>query len=139
MGKLPDKLSELIRVALDDLEQVEHDPNYRVDMNDWIRYNKTDDVCEVCFAGATMVKTLKLDHTVQFGLLSPDTMRKMESLDWVRCGSVRTAVQRFMDIPFSDYAYYQIEHVSVVDYDLHPDIWRIQMHVIANYLERNGL
>ena len=55
MKKLPNKPSELLKVALTDLELVEGDSKYRVDMRNWHtpQYDKT---CEVCLAGSVMAK-----------------------------------------------------------------------------------
>lgn len=56
--KLPDLPSELIRVALADLEKVESSDQYRVDMRRW--HVPDGDVCSVCLAGAVMAKTIEL-------------------------------------------------------------------------------
>lgn len=71
MKKLPNKLSELIRLAMKDLELVENDEKYKVDMDmgswhfPWFseeaEHFDVDDeveVCNVCLAGAVMAKTL---------------------------------------------------------------------------------
>ncbi len=49
---LPDKLSELILVALEDLEACEADPKYKINMDVW--YEPKGKRCHVCFAGAVM-------------------------------------------------------------------------------------
>jgi hypothetical protein len=57
MTKLPDKPSELILIALEDLEKCEADPIYKIDMGTWhepLSYSK----CEVCAAGAVMAQSL---------------------------------------------------------------------------------
>lgn len=54
MNGLPDKPSELIRVALRDLRRVEDNPNYKVDMMVWHCPDGNDGVCRVCLAGAVM-------------------------------------------------------------------------------------
>lgn len=53
---LPDQPSELLELALNDLEQVENDPSYDINMNDW--HYPRDTGCSVCFAGAVMAGTL---------------------------------------------------------------------------------
>lgn len=55
---LPDKLSDLIEVALRDLESVENDQNYTVDMHLWQSPNYG--TCHVCLAGSVLAKTLKV-------------------------------------------------------------------------------
>ena len=60
MKKLPDKLSDLFTVALDDLERCIADPRYEINMRDWISLNTSTKKCEVCMAGAVMAKTLDI-------------------------------------------------------------------------------
>lgn len=55
--KLPEKPSELLKLAMLDLEKVEADPRYRVDMGEW---HKPNGRCSVCLAGSVMAKTLGL-------------------------------------------------------------------------------
>ena len=57
MTQLPDKLSELIRVALGDLRKCEADPKYVVNMAVW-HQSLDDKRCAVCLAGSVMAKSL---------------------------------------------------------------------------------
>jgi hypothetical protein len=59
MNELPDKPSELIRVALADLEKCKLDPRYSIDMLSWHQFDKLIGVCHVCLAGAVMAKTFQ--------------------------------------------------------------------------------
>ena len=60
---VPELLSAAIDMAVTDLEAVEKDAAYRVNMSDWHVPNKTPgDFCEVCFAGSIMAKTLNLSR-----------------------------------------------------------------------------
>ncbi len=63
MKELPEKPSELIRVALADLEKCEDDPELVIDMGDWVVPTPLSgfSLCEVCLAGAVMVKSLDCD------------------------------------------------------------------------------
>jgi hypothetical protein len=54
---LPNKPSELIRVALKDLEEAERDPHYEVEMCTWHRPSSTTGVCTVCLAGSVLAKS----------------------------------------------------------------------------------
>ena len=56
MSELPDKPSELIRLALADLRKCEADPRYLIDMAQWHR-PVTSELCHVCLAGAVMART----------------------------------------------------------------------------------
>ncbi len=53
---LPKKPSDLILLALKDLEKAEKTPNVKIQMdNHWLA--KMNEVCEVCFAGSVMLGT----------------------------------------------------------------------------------
>ena len=56
VATLPDKPSELIRLALSDLEKCEGDSRYEVDMNEWHVPTQKGHVCYVCLAGSVMAK-----------------------------------------------------------------------------------
>ena len=58
----PETLSGLIRLALGDLRKCEQDPRYKVDMFEWHRPLNAggQEVCHVCFAGATMAQSCGL-------------------------------------------------------------------------------
>lgn len=67
--KLPDKRSELLRLAVKDAIKISHDPRFRLYMRDWYTAFRWDDntdklvprdVCEVCLAGSVMVCTLNV-------------------------------------------------------------------------------
>ena len=58
--RLPDKPSELIRLAIKDLELCEADPRYVIAMGHW--HNPGAAVCYVCLAGSVMANTLGTDH-----------------------------------------------------------------------------
>lgn len=89
--KLPNKPSELIRVALDDLRKVERSPLYRVDMGE---YHTPNGKCAVCFAGAVMAKSLgtppsQMAWPETFGAA---TAKKLEALNALRTGWVESAL-----------------------------------------------
>jgi len=50
-ANLPDKLSDIILIALEDLRKVERSKKYKVYMGVW---HSPNGVCSVCFAGAVM-------------------------------------------------------------------------------------
>lgn len=60
MKTLPHKPSDLIRVAIVDLEKAEKSDKYRIEMEDW-HAPKSDKICEVCLAGSVMAFTLEWD------------------------------------------------------------------------------
>lgn len=66
--KLPDKRSELIRLAVHDAIKISHNPAYKLNMEQWHSKEYWDDelgqiisdnVCNVCLAGSVMACTLK--------------------------------------------------------------------------------
>lgn len=89
MNKLPDKPSELIRLALTDLDVVEKNGAYKVHMMHFHVPNY-DGTCLVCFAGAVMANTLhvQFDTLVAPSDLDLDTANKLHALDLFRNGSV---------------------------------------------------
>lgn len=105
LTELPDKLSELIEVALQDLECVEQDSRYTINMAKWhdpkVAYAPpTDDpeqplACSVCLAGAVIAKRSNIAPTefVLPALLGPDIKSKLEILDHLRAGQVMNALE----------------------------------------------
>jgi hypothetical protein len=88
-GSLPDTLSALMRVAMSDLERVENDANYRVDMSCWHVHHK--DLCSVCLAGSVLTRTLDPVETYRFNDCF-DLDRKLTAIDYARSGCVECAV-----------------------------------------------
>src|SRR5690242_14702523 len=90
--KLPEKLSELILVALADLEAVERDPDYLVEMCSW---HEPNGKCKVCFAGSVMARSLNapLRKFVRPGSYDLHTESRLLALDRVRQGWVCCALK----------------------------------------------
>lgn len=89
--KLPDVLSDLIELAINDLEWVESRPGYRVIMDTvWHSYADSYDHCAVCFAGAVMAHTLELPREYSInptlGPFTGPTVRLLSALDAARRG-----------------------------------------------------
>ena len=53
---LPDRPSELLQLALDDLRKCEADPRFKIDMSQWV--TPVNEVCYVCLAGSVMIQEL---------------------------------------------------------------------------------
>lgn len=58
MQTLPYLPSALLELALADLEKIEVDPEFEINMGDWFSRPRPDSKCQVCLAGAVMAKTL---------------------------------------------------------------------------------
>lgn len=92
MKKLPDKPSELIRVAMGDLRKIEQDKRYRVRMEEW-HSGITEDHgrCTVCLAGSVMAKTLDApiaDDLDPSAFDDSHTMVRLRALDDFRNGLI---------------------------------------------------
>lgn len=103
--KLPNKLSKLIRIALEDLEKCEVDSFYLIDMYDWVLKDNQDESCSVCFAGAVMVnrysevmdKLANQKDNEFFYFLPCDVgdERKLIALENIRVGKIHAALSEF--------------------------------------------
>jgi hypothetical protein len=109
-NRLPDKLSDLIELAVADCRKVEADPRYELNMNAW--HSGLDDRhsrCAVCMAGAVMAQTLGVpyEHTSIPEFCGIGTSMVVEdrlyALDAVRLGNVATALA-YLDEPADDVA-----------------------------------
>jgi hypothetical protein len=89
--KLPNKLSNLILIALDDLRKAERSRDYKVDMYSWHQPNS---VCKVCFAGSVMAFSLGTDSNTYTSpsRFAKKTMGKLFALDDVRSGDFDAAM-----------------------------------------------
>jgi len=132
--KLPEKMSELIRVALVDLVKVEESPDYIVRMENW--HKPRDGVCEVCLAGAVIAKTLKAPSNEN--CLPSGTSRsirdKLEALNELRTGEVCEAayVMGIYDVG-AEY------DTPIIDYNDDPQQFKRDMLQLAKDLEAGGL
>lgn len=132
---LPDKPSELIRLALADLALCAADPNYRIDMTDW--HSPDNGVCQVCLAGAVMAKSLNAPpaaglHWIDF----PDNSHKIESLNDFRMGDVGRALA-VLDIDVPDDGDYVFNR-TITPYDKDPDAFMADMRHLADDLDAAG-
>lgn len=143
--KLPDKLSKLLQVAMEDLELCENDPRYVIDMRDWHNPNGQ---CAVCLAGSVMAKSLGEDPNdpyVSINNYNSELQNKMLALNNIRCGEFALAFNN-LDHDFTattlpdDYVdftgvYSSLAHLSRND---RPE-WKLHMQSIIGILEAEGL
>lgn len=64
-SKLPNKPSELCRVALNDLAKCRKDPRYVIDMMHW-HLPVDENYCAVCLAGSVMAQTFNAPINQEF-------------------------------------------------------------------------
>lgn len=158
-SKLPDKLTDLIELALKDLTEVEALPvRYTVRMSFWHAPAQQmgipgGDQCMVCLAGAVMARTLALPDDVEIDLLSMENYmsgvdrRKLEALDYVRKGDLVTAANitcidqpklrgNFNRLALGDGVANFSDHLS--RYEVNPEKWRMGMRRAIEVLKLFG-
>ena len=158
---LPDRPSALLALALADLQRVEKDPLYTVDMSNWhqpVRVPGVPMTCEVCMAGAVLAKTLHLDRedVVRFNPHHEDDEGlcalgfKSYAIDELRQGRVERALELLGDvdgITFSDEDKKTAEAVELdfdgeLDDDLYgddPELFKQRIGELVARLEEEGL
>lgn len=116
MATLPDKPSELIELALTDLEKCEAEPAiFEIEMSDWCRMPEEGGRCEICLAGSVMTQSLGFRFDLHSAdcldaedgyLATPDDFGENEdalyALDALRCGEIDSALDYMgLDVPAS--------------------------------------
>lgn len=141
---LPDKLSDLILVALADLERAEQSPNVHINMGDWRAFYKytQNQYCSVCFAGAVMIGTLNLSKKRSgfpgFGEgVDGQTKSKLYALDYVQAGSIALALC-LLDVPVTD-RLLGILHIPLCPYAQDSKIFKSDIHSLVVLLKNEGL
>jgi hypothetical protein len=134
VSKLPDKPSELIRVALADLEKCELDDSYRISMKVWHEMAKGEPVCVVCLAGSVMAKTLGIqrEESNPWTVLEHDDDTKLDALNYLRAGDVEYALEA---LGFAS----NLQDRLVTPYEVDSAAFKSDMLAIAAELEAEGL
>jgi hypothetical protein len=153
-NELPNKLSELIVVALDDLEKVRADERYAVNLDYWhvsknSNASPTPGKCVVCFAGAVMAGTLGLNPEESCGgtveRFGADSSDKLSTLDLLRMGCVNDGLGVWPgglpEAVENDFAHAP----SISEYDRHDldapenyERFRREMNALASWLAERG-
>ena len=147
-----------MNLALDDLEKVEADDKYLVNMGTWHDAKNSvldKPVCLVCFAGAVMAKTFETDpeSTVtayQFEDIitnalnaepsDPRVGTKLEALDWIRSGSILNGYRKMREVPWEDVEGILEEcglptYIRVTKYEENPDKFKEDMRKLSAMLK----
>lgn len=95
---LPDKPSELLRLAIADLRSVAKDSRYRVAMSEWHNPTLGRSACYVCLAGAVMATTLGV-NIFQYAVPGTFCSANAHKLNWLN----------------------DIRIINPYNYDTHPD------------------
>lgn len=153
MKKLPNKPSELIRLAVSDIQKVAKDPKYGIYMGTW-HWKDNDGKCYVCLAGAVLAKTLKisrrksidpftLTHPILGLIPAPKSRarlaRQLIALNSFREGNVRSGLQTLgYDLSVYDTFRDSYSYINGL-YDGPAGKFIPRMLGLANELERAGL
>jgi ribosomal protein S27AE len=135
LKKLPNKMSELIMVAIKDLKKIEKSKYYAINMGVW---HEPNGKCTVCFAGSVMAKTLGVDRRLYAypSSFSEETRAKLEALDYLRKGEIQNAHSRMFKgkslPPLMN------PQVSIDSYRDFPEHFKMQMIQLANQLAQLG-
>jgi hypothetical protein len=90
--RLPNKLSALLRLAVQDAQKCEAMPEkYRLDMRSW--HQPSGSVCAVCMAGSVIAQTMSADELMEyepedFG----DDADRLCAINYMRQGGFETAL-----------------------------------------------
>ena len=116
--ELPPPGPDLIRLALDDLEKCEADPNVTINMRVWLEPDDEDlnDTCQACLAGAVLLKSLEIVPAFKHTPRWRDWGEFCNFLNDARLGKL---------IPINAY-------VDVVNYEDDPALFKEQLQWIAD-------
>ena len=142
MSKLPDKASELIMLALSDLNTIRSTEGYKIDMENWhLPLGQSERTCYVCLAGSVMANTLKAGFKERMAphYYPEDIADKLSSLDdfrqgWVYSGLLKLGVSTSVTAKRKGSDYY-----PVVPYWEDPEGFFRSMTDLANHLAMRGL
>lgn len=158
MKKLPNKLSKLILMALEDLETLENTPGFKIDMNVWVEKKYSNEYA-VCLAGVVMslsldalaiiLDALAIIKEANYALITPQDFGmknayKLYALNSVTTGRIGVALSQFYldgsnfnansfikDVGFDQY--------PVAAYHVNRILFKNQMQDIAGILAGEGL
>jgi hypothetical protein len=136
---LPGKLSDLITLALSDLEKVEGNPDYTIKMSHW--HIPCRDTCLVCLAGCVMASTLQAPRGRMLGpqSLGETVSAKLLALDCVRTGYIVDALYHLEQAFDEEYWEEYQDSLKLVSYAAHAQLFKDWLAQIANDLREKGL
>lgn len=135
--QLPKLASDLIELALNDLEKCEADPRYQINMGTWHKPIKgSEAVCAVCFAGAVMAQTNMVDINENHNgsALSDADEDRIDALNEFRCGYIREGLDR-MGLTINDGV---PDDFDAADYRVYPAKFKAEMKALASDLRQAG-
>jgi hypothetical protein len=136
--EIPDKPSEAILAALQDLEAAEKTPGYVIDMYSWFSVDcEYGYECAVCLAGAVIARAGQSKMNIRPEDFDKKTQGKLLALDSFRCGDVWEGLYNFYekrpksakDLPV---------HFGVISYEVNPKGFKQDMKKLAEMLASSG-
>jgi len=132
---LPDKPSELIRLALSDLRKCEKDSSYEVVMNEWHTPSRYRPICSVCLAGAVIAQSFhraKTEYTIPANFSEE---KKLLALNEFRKGYISEGLALLgLTTPMGIHAV-----IHMAWYSIYPTKFHTDMESLAAMLEKRGL
>jgi len=130
---LPNTLSGLIDIALEDLEKVEKMESYVVNMGDW--HFPSGNKCEVCAAGAVMAMRLGANWNDDLvpSNFDQDAAKKLDAIDDLRTGWVSRAGRILLKEDTSRF------DRNIEPYDIDRDQFFADMRQLSADLKEAGL
>jgi len=139
MKQLSDTPSTMIYEAIKDLEEIEKNPNYIINMDEWHKPHSVElNKCEVCLAGSVMANTLKVptENNVSPVFFKGSNYSKLCALDNFRQGSMYGALALLnISIPTK----YSDKPFPITPYAESPTLFKKDMWELAEDLESEGL
>ncbi len=148
---LPDTLHGLLKIALDDLELCEADPDYHINMLCWHYHDEVEPgqqeepKCFVCLAGSVLAKTCGVpkDFNLYIGTLDNSlTAKKLNAIDWLRDGDVKGAYQRLHGTVnrTEGNGHVLIDfNRCIKPYTVDPILFKTQLRALVTVLEEAGI
>lgn len=149
-NRLPNKLWELLQVALMDLTLVELSKNYVVDMYSFHESNRK---CRVCLAGSVMAAQKNHNSYNQTGI-KREWSKDYDALDDCRNYNFQRAIQAFQKNPIREFCFNRqgkMFRSTEVDYEINstiidscsyfenPELFKANMETAAAILKKYNL
>jgi len=151
MNKLPDKVGDLIRIAIKDLQVCEADDKYIIDMEKWHTPKNLavgesgPDSCYVCLAGSVMAQTLDVPRDQRYvpDLLPTEDLdarlRLLDILRYARTDLYYINQINFPDLSNVDEFRYSRDLFDATQYRVDPEQFKIDMLKIAELADTYDL
>ena len=136
------KLSQLLRIAIDDATWAHQSDQYVLNMDWWHRSDEFGQPCEVCLAGSVLARRSSMSsHNDVVPDQVPRFSKAMYALDCLRCGDIEDALYTLdqdMSIPAGLVSKWDVPPLSDNPSSDEFAKWRDSLLKLANHLEEHG-